>query len=250
MARPIKQGLDYFTLDCHFDDKVELVIAEFGMTGLGILIRLFQKIYSENGYYCCWDDDVALLFSRNNGVGGNVVSEVINACLRRGVFDCEMYKRCSILTSKGIQKRYLEAATRRKSIEWKKDYLLISIPTENINVDNNAVNVSNNAVNDSNNSQIKVNKSKLNKTKVNKSKLDNSGSTAAREALMTEYSEQERTELYPGSVLTVAECDYLYRHIEEYEFNNYMNKLNRYPNCKQPFETILQWAISDGSYHD
>lgn len=249
MARPIKQGLDYFTLDCHFDDKVELVIAEFGMTGLGILIRLFQKIYSENGYYCCWDDDVALLFSRNNGVGGNVVSEVINACLRRGVFDCEMYKRCSILTSKGIQKRYLEAATRRKNIDWKNDYLLISIPTENINVDNNAVNVSNNAVNDSNNSQIKVNKSKLNKTKVNKSKLNNI-STAAREALMTEYSEQERTELYPGSVLTVAEYDYLYRRITEYEFDKYMNKLSRYANCKQPFETILQWAIADGNYHD
>lgn len=250
MARPIKQGLDYFNLDCHFDDKVELVIAEFGMTGLGILIRLFQKIYGENGYYCCWNDDVALLFSRNNGVGGNVVSEVINACLRRGVFDRGMYERCSILTSKGIQKRYLEAATRRKSIEWKKDYLLIDIPTENINADNNSVNVDNNAVNDSNNSQIKVNKSKLNKTKVNKSKLNNSSTAAHRETLIQEYSEQDRAELYLGSILTVAEYDYLYRHITEFELENYINKIQRYSDCKQPFETILQWAIADGNYHD
>lgn len=250
MARPIKQGLDYFNLDCHFDDKVELVVAEFGMTGLGILIRLFQKIYGENGYYCCWNDDVALLFSRNNGVGGNVVSEVINACLRRGVFDCGMYERCSILTSKGIQKRYLEAATRRKSIEWKNDYLLIDIPTENINADNNSVNVDNNAVNDSNNSQIKVNKSKLNKTKVNKSKLNNSSTAAHREALIQEYSEQDRAELYLGSILTVAEYDYLYRHITEFELENYINKIQRYSDCKQPFETILQWAIADGNYHD
>lgn len=92
MARPTKSGLDYFTLDCHFDDKVELVIAEFGMDGLGILIRLFQKIYSDRGYYCCWNDDVALLFSRKNGVGGNVVSEVIGACIRRGIFDSGMYQ--------------------------------------------------------------------------------------------------------------------------------------------------------------
>ena len=33
MARPIKAGLDYFELDCHMDEKVELIEAEFGLKG-------------------------------------------------------------------------------------------------------------------------------------------------------------------------------------------------------------------------
>ena len=252
MARPIKEGLDYFTLDCHFDDKVELVIAEFGMTGLGILIRLFQKIYSDNGYYCRWNDDVALLFSQKNGLGGNVVSEVISACLRRGVFDRGKYEYCSILTSKGIQERYLEASKRRTSLNFKNDYLLIDIPSNQINVDNNEVNVDINSENESNNSQSKVNKSKVDKSKSNKSKLNKSSSTAAhREILNEKYSEKERTELYPFNTrLTIAEYDYLYHHIVEYEFDNYINKIQNYDKCKSGFETILQWAIADGNYHD
>ena len=244
MARPIKEGLDYFTLDCHFDDKVELVIAEFGMTGLGILIRLFQKIYSDNGYYCCWNDDVALLFSQRNGVGGNVVSEVISACLRRGVFDCGMYKHCSILTSKGIQTRYLEASKRRTSLNLNNDYLLIDIPSNQVNADNNSVNVDINSNNDSNNPQSKVKKSKADKSKSN-----NSITATCRKALEEKYSEKDRTELYPFNTLfTVAEYDYLYHHIDEFAFENYMIKIQNYDKCESKFETILQWAIADGNY--
>ncbi len=255
MARPIKEGLDYFTLDCHFDDKVELVIAEFGMTGLGILIRLFQKIYSDNGYYCCWNDDVALLFSQKNGLSGNVVPEVISACIRRGVFDCGMYQHYSILTSKGIQTRYLEASKRRTSLNLKNDYLLIDIPSNKVNVDNNSINVDINSKKDSNNTQSKVNKSKSNKSKSNKSKSNKSKSNcssaaAHREILNKEYSEKDKTELYFNTQLTVAEYDYLYHHIAESEFDNYISRIQNYSKCKSRFETILKWAIDDGNYHD
>ncbi len=37
MARPTKQGLDYFLVDVQFDDKVELHIAEEGSDGLSVL---------------------------------------------------------------------------------------------------------------------------------------------------------------------------------------------------------------------
>lgn len=37
MARPLKQGLDYFPLDCQVDVKFELVEAEFGLTGFGVV---------------------------------------------------------------------------------------------------------------------------------------------------------------------------------------------------------------------
>ena len=31
MARPIKEGLDYFELDCQLEEKVRLIQAEFGL---------------------------------------------------------------------------------------------------------------------------------------------------------------------------------------------------------------------------
>ena len=74
MARPIKVGLDYFPLDCVLDDKIELIEAEFGLSGFAIIIKLYQKIYAEQGYYCNFSSEVALLFARKNGVGGNVAS--------------------------------------------------------------------------------------------------------------------------------------------------------------------------------
>ena len=246
MARPIKQGLDYFTLDCHFDDKVELVIAEFGMTGLGILIRLYQKIYSEDGYYCRWDADVALLFARNNGVGGNVVSEVINACLRRGLFDCGMYERCGILTSKGIQKRYFEAVTKRKSIDLKNEYLLINAPQNTVNSVNKSINDGKNAVNDGNNPQ-----SKLNKTKLNKTKQDHSKAEQYAHDLLLDYSDEEKRQLCPpymipqGCLLSVAEYDCLIHHISSEDIlMSYLNRIGSYRKAKQ-FETIISWAKQD-----
>ena len=251
MARPIKQGLDYFTLDCHFDDKVELLIAEFGMVGLGILIRLYQKIYSEDGYFCRWNEDVALLFSRNNGVGGNVVSEVISACLRRGLFDCGLYERCGILTSKGIQQRYFEAVTKRKSVNVENEYLLIPISKNSNNSDNNSINDGNNSINDGNNSQSKLNKTKSNKTKVNENKVEQ-----IKNQLLLTYSSEDKNTMCPSfmvpesCLLSVAEYDALNKHISnESILMSYMSRVGSYKKTKQ-FDTIVKWAIQDGYWSE
>lgn len=162
MARPQKEGIDYFPLSCQFDDSVKLIQAEFGLVGLGILIRLWQKIYGGRGYYTAWDSDVALVFSSECGVGASVVREVVSACLRRGIFDKSMHDQYGILTSEGIQERYAEATERRSSQKIDFRYLLISIPKNWVNVDNNSINVDNNSKNADDNPQSKVNKSKLN----------------------------------------------------------------------------------------
>ena len=169
MARPLKQGLDYFPLNVNLNDDFALIEAEFGLTGFAVIVKLFQKIYGERGYYCEWTKEVALLFSRKVGLGDNVVSEIVGASLRRGIFDMNMFEKYQILTSKGIQKRYFEAAGRRKQIEIKSEYLLVRRAHQAQNVNNNSVNVDINSVNVCNNSQIKGNKIKLNKSKVKES---------------------------------------------------------------------------------
>ncbi len=164
MARPIKSGVDYFPLDTVLDTKFELIEAEFGLTGFAIVVKLFQKIYGEQGYYCEWTNEVALLFSHKCG-GGNVVSEIVSAAIKRGIFDKNMYDKYSILTSKGIQERYFEAVNRRVQVNVKKEYLLISdtILSENVNI--NSINVNINTENVDRNTQIKEKESKVNESK-------------------------------------------------------------------------------------
>lgn len=120
----MSNGVEYFPLDVTLDDKLELIEAEFGLTGFAVVVKLFQKIYGGQGYYCEWNDEVALLFARKVGLGGNAVSEIVSASVKRGIFDKTLYGRYNILTSAGIQKRYFKAVSRRKSVEVEKHYLL------------------------------------------------------------------------------------------------------------------------------
>lgn len=160
-----KSGLDYFPLACSFEDKVELIEAEFGLRGLAIIVKLYQRIYGEFGYYCEWNDEVALLFSRKAcglAEGDNVVSEVIKATIKRDIFDRDMFLKYGILTSVGIQKRYFEAAKRRNEIEVEKSYLLLSASQIPKNVHIIQKNVYRNEKNVCRNQQSKVKESKGN----------------------------------------------------------------------------------------
>lgn len=121
----MKSGIDYFPLDVSLDDKFELIEAEFGLTGFAVLIKLFQKIYGGQGYYCEWTAEVALLFCKRNQLDGAAVAKIVEAAVRRGIFDREMYEKHGILTSIGVQKRYFEAASRRKAVKVKAQYLLV-----------------------------------------------------------------------------------------------------------------------------
>ncbi len=142
MARPVKQGLDYFPLDVNLDDKMELLEAECGLTGFAIIIKLFQKIYRE-GYFINWNEDDQLLFARKINSELITVNSVINTAIKRGIFNKEMFEKYEILTSKGIQKRYFEICRqlKRKGVEIDKNYLLINNKNNNDiqkdNTDNN-----------------------------------------------------------------------------------------------------------------
>lgn len=122
----MKSGIDYFPLDVALDEKFELIEAEFGLTGFGVVVKLLQKIYGGQGYYVEWTNEVALLFAKRIGLGGSAVSEIVEASVKRGIFDKTLYEKYRVLTSKGIQKRYFEAVARRKSVEVEGAYLLVN----------------------------------------------------------------------------------------------------------------------------
>lgn len=159
MARPIKSGADYFPLDVNLDDDIKLLEAEYGLKGFAVLIKLYQKIYS-CGYYCSFTSDVGLLFAKHNAASVDFVNEIIACCIRRNIFDKALYDKYSVLTSKGIQERYLEIKKRATNIILDKRYLLLSDTILSKYATITIVNVDNNSFNASNNTQSKVNESK------------------------------------------------------------------------------------------
>ncbi|MGE6260901.1 Lin1244/Lin1753 domain-containing protein [Heyndrickxia sporothermodurans] len=183
MARPKKEGLDYFPLDVDIDqnDKIALIEAKHGVVGFSVVIKLFMKIYKA-GYFYKWTEREHLLFSRRVNVDINTVSDVVNDCIEWELFDKNLFNDHKILTSEGIQKRYLDAVSRRKEVVFQKEYLLIDpldfignskISVFIVNADGNKVNVNINSTRkdnckhqDGSNPQSKVKESKVKESKV------------------------------------------------------------------------------------
>ncbi|MEC3884603.1 Lin1244/Lin1753 domain-containing protein [Halobacillus sp. HZG1] len=169
MVRPYKEGIDYFPLDIDMDqdDKVAIIEAKHGIEGFGVLVKLLMKIYKE-GYYYEWNDREQLLFSKRVNVNINLVQEIVNDCIEEGLFDKNLFNEYRVLTSKGIQRRYLEAVKRRKEVRFIADFFLIqdvkSVLGNSktavllVHDDGNEVNVNNNSNNVSNSTQRKVKK--------------------------------------------------------------------------------------------
>lgn len=157
MARPLKQGLDYFPLDVGFlqDMKVRRIIKSCGASAISVLIWLLGSCYRDEGYYIWWTEDLPFIVADEIGVTEGCVQEVVKRALQVGFFDAGMKEKHGILTSAGIQKRFLEVTSRRKAAFLRRDFALISI-----NVDNNSINVCNNSINVYSNEQSKVKKRK------------------------------------------------------------------------------------------
>lgn len=161
-GRQNKVGLDYFELDCHMDDKVRLIQAEYGLKGFAVFVRLLQEIYGGYGYYCEWTQDRELLFASENGLNGGsqkLLGDIVAACIRRNIFSERLFKEYGILTSSGVQKQYLKATVKREVVELKKEYLLISVPINRKNVVINSISGGINSISDTGNAQSRVEKS-------------------------------------------------------------------------------------------
>jgi hypothetical protein len=109
MARPLKNGLDYYPMDVDFfeDDKIQFVSSRFDEKGELVAVKLLCKIFKQ-GYFIQWNEDVALLFAKGAGknISPSLANDVVNELIKRDFFHKGLFERFSILTSNGIQKRY------------------------------------------------------------------------------------------------------------------------------------------------
>ena len=192
MARPVKEGLDYYPLNADFmsDIKVRRLIRSFGSKSIGVVIALLGMIYGDKGYYILLNDDVAFIISEQTLEDEDLVNQIINKLIEIEFFDKNLYEKHRVLTSKGIQKRFISATERRKDVKLITKYNLVNVDNNSssdvVNVYNNPVNVDNNSssdvVNVYNNQQRKDKKSKVKKSKVKQSKENTDDSCNAPSA--------------------------------------------------------------------
>lgn len=126
MARPTKQGLDYFPFDVGFfgDNKVRILITRYQSEGLAVYLYILCDIYKEGYYKSVEDmDDYIYIIADAVKTSPDKVQQIIAFLRKRAmvrIFEKDELTVCdldAVITSHGIQKRYAEAIkSRKKSI--------------------------------------------------------------------------------------------------------------------------------------
>jgi hypothetical protein len=127
MARTAKQGLGYFPFDIDFfqDLRIRKLIKYQGGKAITVYALLLCLIYRD-GYYIRWDEELPFIISEQTGYDEAYIREVITCCLNIGLFSKELYKSEGVLTSKGIQVRYMNINRLCKRVATVTVYNLVS----------------------------------------------------------------------------------------------------------------------------
>lgn len=207
MATMIK-GLQYFPLSVDFleNDKILLIISDFGMASSAVILKLLCKIY-KNSFYIDWDDRICKVFSCTfpSGYSSDEIQKIVDSLLKEGIFDKDLYNKYHILTSEEIQICFFTAITKRrnKSVD-NPEYLTEKVrkmycgEQKHKNVPQSEEIAPQNAKIVPQNEQSKVKKSKVKESIVKESKVKNlysssssSACACAREANGVIVSEEE-----------------------------------------------------------
>ena len=133
MARPRKTGLDYFPFDVDFfdDEKIVAIAGEFGLKGEITAIKLLCAVY-RNGYFIEWSEMLKMKMLRSlPGISLELLEQIVNRLVKWGFFDKNLFDSVRILTSKGIQRRFLNSSRKRIKMA---EYHYWLIPAEEMGV--------------------------------------------------------------------------------------------------------------------
>ena len=117
MARPQKEGLEYFSLDVDFfsDRKIKILKGRFGADGITYYLYLLCEIYKGHGYYLKVDEDFDYITSSELGMSPEKIGQMRKFLLERSLFDNKLFQSDTILTSTSIQRRFQLAVKSRAS---------------------------------------------------------------------------------------------------------------------------------------
>ena len=198
MARPRKDGLDYFPLDVNFlsDLKIKKIIRAYGAQAVAVVMSVLTTIYRDNGYFATYDDDLIFIIADELKLEDSYVKNVIEKLIEVDFLNKEQKEKNNILTSIGIQERYLKVCERRVKKKLNATYNLINDGSNELpqteSTDDGGLCIQkphSTGVNDNKSTQSKVNKSKVNKSKEKVNKTTSSGEQTDLEKLLEIYQE-------------------------------------------------------------
>lgn len=198
MARPRKDGLDYFPLDVNFlsDLKIKKIIRAYGAQAVAVVMSVLTTIYRDNGYFANYDEDLIFIIADELKLEDSYVKDVIEKLIEVDFLNKEQKEKNNILTSIGIQERYLKACERRVKTTLNATYSLINDSSNELPQTESTAEGSfckqkpdSTGVNDSKSTQSKVNKNKVNKNKINNKLVTSSEKNSDVRELVEMYQE-------------------------------------------------------------
>lgn len=179
MARPRKDGLDYYPMDVNFlgDIKVKKVIRSHGIQAVAVILHLLGTVYRDNGYYATYDDDILFITADELNLEESYVKSVVEKLLEVDFFNKEQAEKNKVLTSIGIQERYRKATERRISVNIN-DSLCIQKPRS------------------SEDNVYRSTQSKVKESKVKESKVEDRDASDLAEASKLSKSENEVAKIF------------------------------------------------------
>lgn len=127
MARPTKQGLDYFPFDVDLlsDEKLDFLREQYGAVINDVYISLLCFLYKKHGYYIPYETESekqdCIWFIYKNTRGGKYpikkeqIAELIEVCVERGLFSRDHYPK--IITSERAQATFYSCTVDRTEID-------------------------------------------------------------------------------------------------------------------------------------
>lgn len=179
MARPRRDGLDYYPMDVNFlgDIKVKKVIRSHGIQAVVVILHLLGAVYRDNGYYATYDDDLLFITADELNLEEKYVKDVVEKLLEVDFFSKEQAEKNKVLTSIGIQERYRKATERRISVNIN-DSLCIQKPRS------------------SEDNVYRSTQSKVKESKVKESKVEDRDASDLAEASKLSKSENEVAKIF------------------------------------------------------
>lgn len=119
MARPIKEGMDYFPhdTDATGDEKVETLMMLYGAKGYAFYFILLERIYRQSNFELDISDaETRQILSRKITITIQEFETILKSAIKHKCFDKEMYEKYQILTSYGIKKRTTSVIDKRQKM--------------------------------------------------------------------------------------------------------------------------------------
>lgn len=114
-----KIGFAYYSADTdRFQDiRIKRLKKEFGCEGYAVYEYALNEVYRVKGCFLEWDEETAFDISDYFSLSEKTVNSIVNYCIEIGLFDRELFYTKGVLSSKSIQRRYLEMCKRAKRFQ-------------------------------------------------------------------------------------------------------------------------------------